>query len=127
MLSTTEANRLITEWYAAASTQRDTWENAPGAAALEKCASDLEEALQGHDGPLLTLKEAAEWSGYSARHLQRLVKQGKLANHGRKHAPRFRRCELPKKPGHPLTATSPSPNREEIVRSVVSQKEASDE
>ncbi|MFZ5625226.1 MAG: hypothetical protein ACOY71_12525 [Gemmatimonadota bacterium] len=42
----------------------------------------------------LTLKEAARLTGYSIDHLCRLVREGKLANVGRKHAPRVRRGDL---------------------------------
>lgn len=54
-------------------------------------AADPEEALD--------LRTAADVSGYSADHLTRLVREGRLRNLGRKHSPRFRRGDLPRKPG----------------------------
>ena len=68
-------------------------------------AVELEHALKAHGDETLTLVEAAALSGYSVDHLGWLVKKGKLANHGRKHAPRIRRADLPikspTKPGRP--------------------------
>jgi hypothetical protein len=45
----------------------------------------------------LTLADAAKESGYSSEHLRHLVASGKLENVGRKHAPRVRRADLPRK------------------------------
>ena len=42
----------------------------------------------------LSLTEAAERTGYSAEHLGRLVRQGRLPNAGRKNAPRVRLSDL---------------------------------
>lgn len=47
----------------------------------------------------LTLADAARESGYSGEHLRHLIASGQLANAGRKHAPRVRRSDLPRKPG----------------------------
>jgi len=46
----------------------------------------------------LTLRDAARESGYTADHLGRLVRNGTLPNVGRKHSPRVRACDLPRKP-----------------------------
>lgn len=71
---------------------------AEGAArALEFCASTLEEALKAQESELITLTEAAAISGFSADHLGRLVREGRIPNHGRPNAPRVRRAELPRK------------------------------
>ena len=67
------------------------------AAAFEQCAKDLEAALNTAASELLTLQEAAQVSGYSADHLGRLIREGRLQNHGRPRAPRLRRAELPQK------------------------------
>jgi hypothetical protein len=76
---------------------------APAAAtAFREAALELEEALHaGEDA--VTLSEAERIGGYSADHLARLVREGKLPNVGRKHAPRIRRTDVPLKPGHALT------------------------
>jgi hypothetical protein len=44
---------------------------------------------------ILTLKAAAEESGYSVEHLARLIRQGRVANAGRRNAPRIRAADLP--------------------------------
>lgn len=46
---------------------------------------------------LLTLEAASAVSGYSADHLSRLLRQGKIPNAGRKHSPRIKRSSLPRK------------------------------
>jgi hypothetical protein len=45
----------------------------------------------------LTLLEAAQLSNYSPDHLARLIRNGKLVNVGRKHAPRVLEKDLPKR------------------------------
>ena len=45
-------------------------------------------------GASLSLTQAAERTGYSAEHIGRLVRQGKLPNVGRKNAPRVRLLDL---------------------------------
>ena len=68
-------------------------------------AAELEQALQALGEESLTLVEAAQLCGYSANHIGSLVRQGKIANLGRKNAPRVRRSDLPTKqptnPGRP--------------------------
>jgi hypothetical protein len=92
------------------------------AATLEACADDLDEALRGLDETLLTLEQAAAESGYSAEHLGRLVREGKVRNAGRKGAPRIARQDLPRKAGEVAEVI---PIREidyrQIVRSAISE------
>ena len=64
------------------------------AIAYETCAQQLEEAFAAGGGVRLTLGEAAAESGYSADHLGRLVREGKIPNAGRPNAPRIARREL---------------------------------
>ena len=68
------------------------------AAMAESYADELEEALREHDIEALTLQEAAVESGYSADHLGRLVRDGKITSAGQPNAPRIRRADLPRKP-----------------------------
>ena len=56
---------------------------------LDRCADELEATL--------SLVEAASESGYSADHLGRLVRDGKIPNAGRPGAPRIARKHLPRK------------------------------
>ena len=77
------------------------------AQAVEQCAAELERALALNDDELLTRSQAAAFSGYSADHLGRLMRQGSLRNMGKTRAPLFRRKDLPRKrAGLPLSASN---------------------
>lgn len=76
-----------------------------GAAVAEEILSDVEQLEQESPEDALTLSEAARVSGFSSDHLRHLIAAGELANRGRKHAPRVRRGDLPRK------ATASSANR----------------
>ena len=92
------------------------------ARALEEAAEQLEAAIVDRDDAELTLQEAATESGYSAKHLGRLLAEGQLANRGKVHAPRIRRGDLPRKvtPLRPPPATRTV--RAQIARSVVAHQ-----
>jgi len=60
--------------------------------------ADLEDLARDEDDRLLTLKQAADRSGYNAEYLGRLLREGKLQNAGRKGAPRVRLGDLPRRP-----------------------------
>jgi hypothetical protein len=66
-----------------------------GAALIEGFLGDLE-SLTGNE-PAVSLVEASRRSGYSADHLGKLIRSGRLQNHGRLHAPAVRLSECPKK------------------------------
>ncbi len=95
------------------------------AVAIERCADDLEATLVERDETTLPLVEAARESGYSADHLGRLVRDGRIPNAGRPGAPRIARIHLPRKA--PETAAPPlarnPPRRElsnrQIVQSII--------
>lgn len=74
---------------------------AEGAATAWHSAADEVESLvreaAGIEQEELTLTQAARETGYSPRHIRRLVSAGKVPNRGRKHAPRIRRGDLPGK------------------------------
>lgn len=93
----------------------------PSADALIQAASELEAVLMERESESLSLADAAAESGYSADHLARLIREGVISNAGRKHAPRIRRRDLPKK----SAALRHTPlfgmiDRAQIARSVVS-------
>lgn len=69
------------------------------ATAWEAAATELESALAESGEQPLNLQAAASESDYSAEHLGRLVRQGKIPNAGRPNAPRIRLSDLPRKPG----------------------------
>ena len=66
---------------------------------LESCACELELAIQEDSLESLTLREAADESGYSYSALQKMVARGELPNVGEKNKPLVRRGDLPRKPG----------------------------
>ncbi|MCY4399183.1 MAG: hypothetical protein OXE96_07595 [Gemmatimonadetes bacterium] len=95
------------------------------ATALERCADDLEATLVEQDETTFSLVEASRESGYSADHLGRLVRDGKIPNAGRPGAPRIALKDLPRKahmPSDPRLAEKP-PRRElsnrQIVQSII--------
>ena len=50
---------------------------------IERCAEDLEATLVERDETTFSLVEAARESGYTADHLGRFVRDGKIPNAGR--------------------------------------------
>jgi hypothetical protein len=113
---------LVPTWTARAKQLRE-WAAAEEAAkAWEAAARELDAALKEDDRELLNLQEAARRSGYSPDHLGRLIREGKLPNAGRNHAPRIRAADLPRKPGA-LSASAPAAagaSRESIARAILS-------
>jgi len=114
---------LVQDWKARARKLRE-WAAAEEAAkAWEAAATELESALAAHGQRRLSLQEAAEASGYSADHLGRLLREGRVPNAGRTHAPRIQASDLPLKPGVRRAGTdaggAPRIPREQLVRRVV--------
>ena len=97
---------------------------APAAAeAFRRAAEELERELVSVDDGI-TLAEAAAIGGYSIDHLQRLVSSGQLANVGRKHRPRIRTSDVPRKPGHGLQSAGDDghfSDRRRIAASVLTE------
>jgi hypothetical protein len=75
------------------------------AAIANDVLEDLGQIELAGDADSLTLDEASRESGYSTDHLRHLIADGTLANAGRKHAPRLRRVDLPRKPSAVRAAT----------------------
>lgn len=88
---------------------------------VRSMAHQLEAVLGREDSEILTLREAARESGYSADHLGRMVREGPIPNAGRPGAPRIRRSDLPRK-ANELTKTGPTTtlrsSKAAIVRSI---------
>jgi hypothetical protein len=95
-------NALILDIQRRWNTRLQEWERlhvqVDGRTVAAEILSDLEQLSDSSPGVSLRLGEAAELSGYSADHLSRLIRAGKLTNCGRKGAPRIRRDELPMRP-----------------------------
>ena len=90
---------LVEKWRRRAAALRD-WGAAEVARVWDIAATELEADERERALEVLTLAEAASESGYSTDHLRRLVRDGLLPNAGRRHAPRIRRRDVPKKPTH---------------------------
>lgn len=85
-----------------------------------KCAEELEAEMRISNLRTVSLKEAAEITGYNADHLRRMVREGRLPNVGETGSLRFCIRDLPRKPSSaggrgPSSARSAS----EIIREVV--------
>jgi hypothetical protein len=90
---------------------------------LAWCADRLEEHASAWETEPLTLEEAAQESGYSRDHLGRVLAEGIIPNAGEPYAPRIRRFDLPRKPGHTSESATPLDgpvsSRMQMARSVV--------
>ena len=85
---------------------------------LESVANDHEQVLNGWHSEELTLRQAAEESGFSYSRLQQM----KGINIGTAGTPRIRRCDLPYKPRRsgPRLATGQPDIADEILTSKLS-------
>jgi hypothetical protein len=99
---------LPDQWRTLAAQQRRFGAEAQ-ARILEYCADELWGLLRAAEDELLPLHRAAVESGYTADHLGRLIREGKLPNAGRKARPLIRRKDLPIKPARQLSAHADDP------------------
>lgn len=110
---------LAAQWRAQAEGMR-RYGAVQSADALVQAAAELHGAIAEHESQTLTLPQASERSGYSADHLGRLIREGKLRNAGRENAPRIRLADLPLKATALRTAGDGAMlDRAQIARSVV--------
>jgi hypothetical protein len=86
---------LIARWDARRSEFEKLHAQVDGASLVEQFLKDLE-ALET-DEAKVTLAVASERTGFSPDHLGRLIRDGKLKDYGRKHAPRIKVSECPQK------------------------------
>jgi hypothetical protein len=77
-------------------------------ALLVQMEARLRAFINARDEQVLTLAEAARRTGYSAEHLARLIRQGKLPNAGVPNRPRIRAGDLPRRPDRALAASAPA-------------------
>ena len=91
----------------------ELWPQDPLVSALFSFADEIEARALAHALEELTLHEAAEESGYTRNHLNRLLREQAIPDSG-EGEPRILRSHLPKKPGqgvappvrcHPLSRT----------------------
>lgn len=69
----------------------------PAAPLVSEILADLAEVDRAEGTELLNLTQASLRSGYSPDTLGRMIREGKLTNHGRRNAPRVCAADLPKK------------------------------
>jgi hypothetical protein len=105
---------LAERWRAEAALLRRRGADAQGAA-MESCASDLEDEARLFSLETLTLEQAARETGYSYSAVQKMVRDGTIPNVGKKGAPRVRRGDLPKKPGGGPEPRGGEPDLAELV------------
>jgi hypothetical protein len=106
---------LVTRWESRRGELARLHAQVDGAALVEEFLSDLER-LAGEE-PAASLAEASRLSGNLADHLGKLIRSGRLPNHGRKHAPAVRISECPKKPAL-ATSTGTAYNADADARSL---------
>ena len=114
---------IVARW----TSRRDEWARfgaqVDGGKLAAEVLEDLATLLNAEREALVSLDDAATHCGYSADHLGRLIRSGKLANLGRKHAPLVRLGDLPKK-ANALRSGGPRRNvrtteRRHIARALV--------
>lgn len=98
---------LLAKWRRESDTMRRRGVSVAGAVLCDEILRDIEALFESEDGALLTLGEASAHSGYTVDHLSKLVREGKVPNAGRWHAPRIRARDLPRKPGSKLATSTP--------------------
>jgi len=116
---------LIHRWHVEAETLENRYKDERGAFLVGRMARELEDALREHSNEPLTLEQASIESGYSADHIGRQLRDGKLPNVGRLHSPRVRRCDLPIKSSHLRDGMHDAhfpPSKTQIARSVVNRE-----
>jgi hypothetical protein len=111
-------DELPAAWRASAVELR-RWGAAGHAETLEQAARELSAALAADRDAVLNLEQAARESGFSADHLGKLVRAGRIPNAGRALAPKIRRGDLPRKAGVLPSAPGRGMSRVQIARSVV--------
>jgi hypothetical protein len=98
----------------------------PASVVCDLILQDLEGLAADVGNELLILTEAARVAGYTREHLSRLVRAGKIPNEGRPNAPRIRRSNLPRKPGHlppqQVDVQIVGASKGQIVRSIASSR-----
>lgn len=110
---------LASEWRDDAATLR--CRGAPRQAdALESAADELDDRLRAWRLEALTPAQAAEESGYTADHIRRLIRGERVPNAGDDTAPKIRRRDLPRKPGHVASnGSGPASSRTRVARTVI--------
>jgi hypothetical protein len=111
-----EALHALTERWAQHAVELRGYGHEATATTLERSRKELLDVIEQAGNELLNLTQAAAASGYTADHIGRQVRAGRLKNHGRPKAPRVRRADLPKK------VASPCANSDNVATVAVTAK-----
>lgn len=118
---------FIGKWTNEAEAMRQRGVLVSGALLVEEILRDFDAVTRGRANELLTLADGAAESGYSAEYLGAMIRQGKIQNAGRPHAPRIRRQDLPRKasrlPDPPPSLKLVGATPRQIARAIISSKE----
>jgi hypothetical protein len=110
---------ILDRWHARRAELAALNASVDGARLCDEAIRDLEQLVNGSGDEALTLVEAAEESGYTAGHLGREVRAGRIPNAGRENAPKIRRRDLPRKPGFlPTSELETTLSRKRIAQAV---------
>ncbi|MDQ6689073.1 MAG: hypothetical protein M3Z18_00995 [Gemmatimonadota bacterium] len=110
---------VLARWQARQGEMAKLRAHVDAASLIDEFLGDLH-ALVADEQPV-TLTKASGVTGYSPDHLSRLIRAGKLTDHGRKHAPRVKVSECPRKVSLAATA-SQSYNPDADARSLVGSR-----
>lgn len=88
---------LLKGWREEAHTLRNRYGDEVRAKLLETLSAELQEVLHSDEEQTYNLADAAALTNYTADYLGRKVRSGDIPNRGRKHAPRVRLSECPKR------------------------------
>ena len=105
----TPAAEIRDRWLARRDELRRLKASVDGAALCDEVLADLEKLVSDRAEKPVTVREAAKLSGYSEDHIGRLLREGKLDNVGRKHAPRVMPSALPRRAGLTLDHSPRAP------------------
>ncbi len=83
------------------------WPQDPLVSALVSFADEIEARALTHALEELSLRDAAEESGYTRSHLKRLLREQAIPNSGNEGETRILRSHLPKKPGQGVAPPVP--------------------
>ena len=88
---------LRQRWQERAGEWRRLHVSVDGAALADELLADLEQLECADDERLFTPTQAALRTGFHPESIARMVRKGRVPNHGTKHRPRVKLSELPKK------------------------------
>ena len=117
---TMSAREIIDRWAARRDELARLKAVVDGAVLCDEVLADLNAITNEHGNMPLSVAEAARESGYSAGHLGRELKAGRIPNAGRENAPKILRRDLPRKLGAslPQSQLEATLSRKRIARAV---------